>query len=70
MRYPFHQAMKRRTSELVEKLGDRFKDDSPLSGEYLLGYHCQWLELNPPKAKEDDADTEGQEVETKEPINS
>lgn len=29
---------------------DDFNDDSKLSGEFLLGYHCQRRELNPPKA--------------------
>lgn len=45
----FHRNMKRLVSEVTAQLGDRFTDDSRLSGEYLLGYHCQWLELNPPK---------------------
>ncbi|MBL7982606.1 MAG: type I-C CRISPR-associated protein Cas8c/Csd1 [Flavobacteriales bacterium] len=47
----FHRNMKRLVSEVTAQLGDRFTDDSRLSGEYLLGYHCQWLELNPPKEK-------------------
>ena len=29
--------------------GDDFMDDSKLSGEFLLGYHCQRQVLNPPK---------------------
>jgi len=45
----FHRNMLRLTSEVTSKLGERFTDDSRLSGEFLLGYHCQWLELNPPK---------------------
>lgn len=30
-------------------LGEDFLDDSKLSGEFLLGYHCQRKILNPPK---------------------
>jgi CRISPR-associated protein Csd1 len=30
-------------------IGDDFLDDSKLSGEFLLGYHCQRQALNPPK---------------------
>lgn len=45
----FHRNMLRLISEISSKLGDRYMDDSRLSGEFLLGYHCQWLELNPPK---------------------
>jgi CRISPR-associated protein Csd1 len=45
----FHRNMLRLTSEVTAQLGDRYTDDSRLSGEFLLGYHCQWLELNPPK---------------------
>lgn len=26
-------------------LDDEFKSDNPLTGEYLLGYYCQWYEL-------------------------
>jgi CRISPR-associated protein Csd1 len=29
--------------------GDDFTDDSKLSGEFLLGYHCQRQALNPPR---------------------
>jgi len=38
---------------------DDFNDDSKLSGEFLLGYHCQRRELNLPKAAPDanEADT-------------
>jgi CRISPR-associated protein Csd1 len=32
-------------------IGDDFLDDSKLSGEFLLGYHCQRQVLNPPKAE-------------------
>lgn len=45
----FHRNMLRLISEVTSQLGDRYTDDSRLSGEFLLGYHCQWLELNPPK---------------------
>ena len=42
--------------------GDDFMDDSKLSGEFLLGYHCQRQVLNPPKTDKptsnDDAPTE------------
>lgn len=30
-------------------IGDDFLNDSKLSGEFLLGYHCQRQSLNPPK---------------------
>jgi CRISPR-associated protein Csd1 len=30
-------------------LGDDFLNDSKLSGEFLLGYHCQRQILNPSK---------------------
>jgi len=44
-------------------IGDDFLDDSKLSGEFLLGYHCQRQVLNPPKAEvttinEDDTPSE------------
>lgn len=32
-------------------IGDDFLDDSKLSGEFLLGYHCQRQALKPPKAE-------------------
>lgn len=39
--------------------GDDFLSDRKLSGEFLLGYHCQRQALNPPKtAKPDDASSE------------
>lgn len=46
-----HRNRLRLLSDVTARIGDRFTDDSRLSGEYLLGYHCQWLELNPPKEK-------------------
>lgn len=35
--------------------GDEFTDDSKLSGEFLLGYHCQRRALNPSSQPEGDA---------------
>ena len=38
---------KNRIAEISElfDIGE-FKNDDPLSGEYLLGYYCQWQELH------------------------
>jgi CRISPR-associated protein Csd1 len=44
-------------------VGDDFTDDSKLTGEFLLGYHCQRQILNPPK-KDSDANTLGADSET------
>lgn len=50
-RAPFMLNMDRLHDEIVDAfLGDDFTNDSKLSGEFLLGYHCQRRELNPPKA--------------------
>ena len=38
--------------------GNDFMDDSKLSGEFLLGYHCQRRALMPPKAIESDTSPE------------
>ena len=38
--------------------GNDFMDDSKLSGEFLLGYHCQRRALMPPKATESDTSQE------------
>ena len=38
-------------------VGNDFLDDSKLSGEFLLGYHCQRQILNPPKPTTDNAST-------------
>lgn len=38
-------------------VGNDFLDDSKLSGEFLLGYHCQRQILNPPKPTTDNAAT-------------
>lgn len=62
----FHFYMKRLLSEVMAELGDRFADDSRLTGEFLLGYHCQWLELSkdPKKTQEDTELTEPTEQTT------
>ena len=39
-------------------VGDDFLDDSKLSGEFLLGYHCQRRVLNPPKTEATIADAD------------
>ncbi|MGE3298402.1 MAG: type I-C CRISPR-associated protein Cas8c/Csd1 [Porticoccaceae bacterium] len=44
-------------------IGDDFLDDRKLSGEFLLGYHCQRQALSPPK-KEDDTATAETDSET------
>lgn len=49
-RAPFMLNMDRLHDEIVATFdGDSFMDDSKLSGEFLLGYHCQRQALNPPK---------------------
>ncbi len=49
-RAPFMLNMDRLHDEIVALFeGDAFMDDSKLSGEFLLGYHCQRQSLNPPK---------------------
>ena len=51
-RAPFMLNMNRLHDEIVAMFeGDNFMDDSKLSGEFLLGYHCQRQALNPPKAE-------------------
>lgn len=50
--------------ELLDKVcgmfqRDEFKSERPLSGEFLLGYHCQRLEWN--KEKDTSAEKEGEE---------
>lgn len=51
-RAPFMLNMDRLHDEIVAMFeGDNFMDDSKLSGEFLLGYHCQRQALNPPKAE-------------------
>lgn len=49
-RAPFMHEMEKRLDEIVSSFnGNDFVDDSKLSGEFLLGYHCQRQALNPPK---------------------
>jgi CRISPR-associated protein Csd1 len=55
--------MERLHDEVVSSfVGDDFLDDRKLSGEFLLGYHCQRQALNPPKAntasREEDTPTD------------
>lgn len=49
-RGPFLREMEKLHDEVVASFaGDDFLDDRKLSGEFLLGYHCQRQALNPPK---------------------
>lgn len=46
----FLHEMEKLHDEVVSSfVGDDFLDDSKLSGEFILGYHCQRQILNPPK---------------------
>ena len=45
-----HEMEKLHDEVVASFVGDDFLDDSKLSGEFLLGYHCQRQKLNPPKA--------------------
>jgi len=63
----FHRNMLRLMSEVQAQIGDNFTDDSRLSGEFWLGYHCQWLELNPTKDKQEDETEEQTEEQAAEP---
>jgi CRISPR-associated protein Csd1 len=46
----FMHEMDKLLDEIIPSfVGDDFLDDSKLSGEFLLGYHCQRQVLNPPK---------------------
>ncbi|MDD5364584.1 MAG: type I-C CRISPR-associated protein Cas8c/Csd1 [Gallionellaceae bacterium] len=46
----FLHEMEKLHDEVVSSfVGDGFLDDSKLTGEFLLGYHCQRQTLNPPK---------------------
>lgn len=50
-RPPFIHEMNKLLDEVISSFrGDDFLDDRKLSGEFLLGYHCQRQVLNPPKA--------------------
>ncbi|MDT3707938.1 MAG: type I-C CRISPR-associated protein Cas8c/Csd1 [Thiobacillus sp.] len=62
-RPPFLREMEKLLDEVIPSFqGDDFMDDSKLSGEFLLGYHCQRQVLNPPKtdkpSSNDDVPTE------------
>ena len=58
-RAPFMHSMDRLHDEIVALFeGDRFMDDGKLSGEFLLGYHCQRKALNSPKAEPITADAD------------
>ncbi len=65
-RPPFLYEMKALLDEVVAKFeGDEFLNDRKLTGEFLLGYHCQRQKLNPPKApKPDDSATDDDTTET------
>lgn len=54
-RPPFLRKMETLLDEVVTKFeGDEFLSDRKLSGEFLLGYHCQRQALNPPKSDKPD----------------
>jgi CRISPR-associated protein Csd1 len=42
---------------------EEYKSDDPLTGEYLLGYYCQWEELRKSKKDADDSDDENETEE-------
>ena len=44
-----HEMEKLHDTIVSSFVGNDFLDDKKLSGEFLLGYHCQRRELNPPK---------------------
>lgn len=51
----FMHGMETLLDEVVTKFeGDEFLSDRKLSGEFLLGYHCQRQALNPPKLDKPD----------------
>lgn len=54
-RAPFLRAMELLLDEVTCALGDAYINDSRLTGEFLLGYHCQRQALRPP-AKKDNPD--------------
>ncbi len=62
----FLHDMKALLDEIVAKFeGDDFLNDRKLSGEFLLGYHCQRQALNPPKpAKPDGSPSEDDAANT------
>lgn len=62
----FKHGMETLLDEVVTKFeGDDFLSDRKLSGEFLLGYHCQRQALNPPKSdKPDESATDDDTVDT------
>lgn len=51
----FLHGMETLLDEVITKFeGDEFLSDRKLSGEFLLGYHCQRQALNPPKSDKPD----------------
>jgi CRISPR-associated protein Csd1 len=62
----FLHGMETLLDEVVAKFeGDEFLSDRKLSGEFLLGYHCQRQALNPPKSdKTDESVSEDNTVNT------
>ncbi len=55
----FLYEMEKLHDEVVSSfVGEDFLDDRKLSGEFLLGYHCQRQALNPPKADTTASDEE------------
>ena len=64
----FMHGMETLLDEVVTKFeGDEFLSDRKLSGEFLLGYHCQRQALNPPKSdkpneSESDDDTTNTDI--------
>lgn len=61
-RAPFLREMELLLDEVTCALGDAYTNDSRLTGEFLLGYHCQRQALRPPAKK----DTPDQSNETQE----
>ena len=53
----FMHGMETLLDEVITKFeGDEFLSDRKLSGEFLLGYHCQRQVLNPPKTDQSASD--------------
>lgn len=58
-RAPFMHEMSKLLDGIISSFaGNDFLDDSRLSGEFLLGYHCQRQILNPPKLEQVGSDAE------------
>jgi CRISPR-associated protein Csd1 len=62
----FLHGMETLLDEVITKFeGDEFLSDKKLSGEFLLGYHCQREVLNPPKSdKPDESATDDDTTDT------